>query len=52
MVDVEMARRIILEELSPPTLSDRGVITFEALISRVSGNLSREKGPTPEGYIR
>src|SRR3989442_15972743 len=52
MVDVEMAKRIILEELNSSTFSDRGVTTSEVLIARVSANLSREKGPTPEGYTR
>ncbi len=52
VVDVEMAKRIILEELSSPTFSDRGVITSDVLISRVRANLAREPGPTPEGYIR
>ena len=52
MVDVEMAKRIILEEISSSTFSDRGVITSDTLMSRVNANLNREKGPTPDGYIR
>lgn len=50
MVDVEMAKRIILEELSSPSFGERGVVTSDALIARVNANLNREKGPTPGGY--
>ena len=51
MVDVEMAKRVILEELNSPSFSERGVATSDVLIARVNANLNREKGPTPEGYI-
>ncbi len=50
MFDVEMAKRIILEELSSSAFSDRGVATSDVLISRVIANLHHEKGPIPEGY--
>jgi hypothetical protein len=52
MVDVEMAKRIILEELNSSSFSDRGVATSDVLIARVNANLNREKGPTPEGYMQ
>jgi hypothetical protein len=52
MLDVEMAKRIILEELSSSAFSDKGVATSDVLISRVNASLSHEKGPTPEGYTR
>jgi len=52
MVDVEMAKRIILEELNLSSFSNRGVATSDVLIARVNANLNREKGPTPEGYTQ
>ncbi len=52
MVDVEMAKRIILEELNSSSFSDRGVATSDVLIARINANLNREKGPTPEGYTQ
>ena len=52
MVDVEMAKRIILEEFNSSSFSGRGAATSDVLMSRVNANLAREPGPTPEGYTR
>lgn len=50
MLDVELAKRIILEELNSSAFSERGVATSDVLISRVIADLHHEKGITPEGY--
>ncbi len=52
MLDIELAKRIILEELSSPAFSDTEIVTSNILMSRVNANLNRENGPTPEGYTR
>jgi len=52
MVDVEMAKRIILEELNSSSFSDRDAASSDLLMSRVNANLAREPGPTPEGLTR
>ena len=49
MVDVEMAKRIILEELNSSSFSDRDAASSDLLMSRVNANLAHEPGPTPEG---